>query len=92
MKKDSESPYPVEGKTAKLADEIESWRSFAEALRSEDRQLLRRMLEKIWTCSDAVENCKEGYETEAFLLSLLISQQKTIDLLEKKKRELLRDA
>ena len=86
------SETPVEGKKAKLVDEAESWRSFAEALRSEDRQLLRQMLEKIWAYKDAVENCKEGYETEAFLLSLLISQQKTIDLLEKKKRELLCDA
>lgn len=90
MKKNDETPD--EDKKAKLVDEADSWRSFAEALRSEDRQLLRRMLEKIWTFKDAVENCKEGYETEAFLLSLLISQQKTIDLLDQKKSEFLRGA
>ena len=71
----------------KLVEEVKSWRSFAKALRLEDRRLFNEMLEKIWDCADAVENCREGYVTEAFLLSLLISQQKTIDqLLEKKKR------
>jgi len=66
----------------KLLDEVESWRSFAQALRIEDRRLLNSMLEKIWEFESAVESCKEGYETEAFLLGLLILQQKTIDYLE----------
>jgi hypothetical protein len=66
----------------KLQQEVESWRPFAKALRLEDRQLLNRMLEKIWAFDSVVENSKEGYETEAFLLSLLILQQKTIDHLE----------
>lgn len=74
-----------------LQFEIESWRPFAKALRLEDRQLLNRMMEKIWPLESAVESAKEGYETEAFLLALLILQQKTIDrleemLTEKKKR------
>jgi len=77
----------------KLLFEVESWRSFAKALRLEDRQRLNRMLEKIWSFNGAVENSKRGYETEAFLLGLLILQQKTIDRLEemaaekKKKRQ-----
>jgi hypothetical protein len=71
----------------KLQFELESWRSFAKALRLEDRQLLNRMLEKIWSFNGAVENSKRGYETEAFLLSLLILQQKTIDRLEEKVAE-----
>jgi len=66
----------------KLRDEVESWRSFARALRIEDRQVLNQMLERIWSFDAAVENCKEGYETEAFLLGLLILQQKAIDYLE----------
>jgi hypothetical protein len=69
-------------KTRKLLVEVESWRPFSRALRIEDRRLLNRMLEKIWSFDDAVENSKEGYETEAFLLGLLILQQKTIDQLE----------
>jgi hypothetical protein len=67
----------------KLLDEIESWRAFMQALRLQDRQALNQLLEKIWAFDNVVENCKEGYETEAFLLSLLILQQKTIDRLER---------
>jgi hypothetical protein len=70
------------GRSSKLQDEVQSWRSFARALRIEDRQLLNHVLEKIWPFDGAVESCKEGYETEAFLLGLLILQQKTIDRLE----------
>jgi len=70
-----------EGKK-KLQIEVKSWRSFATALRLEDRQLLNTMLEKIWPFTDMIEECKEGYETEAFLLGLLVIQQKTIDRLE----------
>ena len=80
-----------EGEKKLLKLEVESWRPFAKALRLEDRQLLNRMMEKIWPFEGAVERAKEGYETEAFLLGLLILQQKTIDRLEemmaeKKKR------
>jgi hypothetical protein len=53
-----------------------------QALRLQDRQTLNQLLEKIWAFGEAVEHCKEGYDTEAFLLSLLILQQKTIDRLE----------
>ena len=67
----------------KLLNEVKSWRSFAQALRIEDRRLLNRMLENIWSFDGVVESCKEGYETEAFLLGLLVLQQKTIDHLEK---------
>ena len=70
----------------KLAEEVGSWKSFEKALRLPDRELFHAMVEKSWSFSEAVENSKEGYVTEAFLLTLLISQQKIIDqLLEKKK-------
>ena len=70
----------------KLAEEVSSWKSFEKALRLQDRELFHAMVEKSWSFSEAVENSREGYVTEAFLLSLLISQQKLIDqLLEKKK-------
>jgi len=71
----------------KLVEEVASWKSFAKALRLEDRKLLQEMVENIWSYTDAVENSTEENVTEAFLLGLLISQQKTIDrLLEKRKR------
>jgi hypothetical protein len=71
----------------KLVEEVNSWKSFEKALRLQDRNLFHEMVEKSWSFSEAVENSREGYVTEAFLLSLLISQQKLIDqLLEKKKQ------
>ena len=82
VKKEDKKPEKLEVRRQKLLDEVESWKSFAQALRIEDRRLLNSMLEKIWPFDSAVENCKEGYETEAFLLGLLILQQKMIDRLE----------
>ena len=67
---------------SKLKAEIDSWHSFIQSLRFEDRQFLRDMLSKAWRYADAVENSKEGYTTEAFLVSLLISRQKNINWLE----------
>jgi len=69
---------------SKLKFELDSWPYFEGALRLEDRTLLRKMNEDIVKCAEAVENCKEGYETEAYLLTLLIHQQKFIDFLETK--------
>jgi hypothetical protein len=68
-------------KPPKLKEEIDSWSRFVESLRLEDRELFKNMVQKIWTYSDAVEICKDEYTTEALLLSILISQQKTINWL-----------
>ncbi len=75
----------------KLVDEVDSWKLFAKALRLEDRKLFQEMIEKIWSYTDAVENSGEEKVTEAFLLSLLISQQKIIDKLLEKRRRYSRD-
>jgi bacterioferritin (cytochrome b1) len=72
----------LKNEAPKLKEEIDSWSLFVESLRLEDRETFKRMVEKIWTFSDSVEICKDEYTTEAFLLSILISQQKTIDWLE----------
>ena len=76
----------------RLVEEVKSWKSFEKALRLQDRELFHAMVEKIWSFSEAVENSGEGYVTEAFLLSLLISQQKLIDRLLEKKKHYNRDA
>lgn len=72
----------LKNEAPKLKEEIDSWSLFVESLRLEDRETFKRMVEKIWTFSDSVEICKDEYTTEAFLLSILVSQQKTIDWLE----------
>jgi bacterioferritin (cytochrome b1) len=65
----------------KLKQEIDSWSLFVESLRLEDREVFKSMIQKSWAYSDSVEICRDEYTTEAFLISLLISQQKTIDWL-----------
>jgi len=66
------------GKIPKLMQEVESWRSFLYSLRSEDRQLFRELIENIFRYADAVENCDRSYTTEAFLLSMILFQHRTI--------------
>jgi bacterioferritin (cytochrome b1) len=52
-----------------------------ESLRLEDRELFKSMVQKIWAYSDSIEICRDEHTTEAFLISILISQQKTINWL-----------
>ncbi|MHB1907567.1 MAG: hypothetical protein ACYCQJ_01700 [Nitrososphaerales archaeon] len=75
----------------KLKEEIDSWAPFVESLRLEDRQVFRKMIENTWNYSDSIEICKDEYTTEAFLISILISQQKTINFLSKE-MEILRES
>lgn len=67
--------------SAKLKEEIDSWTPFLESLRPEDRDLFKEMIQRSWDYVDSVEICSEEYITEAFLISLLVSQQKTINSL-----------
>ncbi len=67
--------------TAKLKDEIESWTPFLESLRPEDKELFKEMIQRSWDYADSVEVCGEEYVTEAFLISLLVSQQKKVNFL-----------
>jgi hypothetical protein len=78
---DSVGQSDLEGRPAKLKEEIDSWSLFVESLRLEDRELFKSMVQKIWAYSDSVEICKNEHTTEALLLSILISQQKTINWL-----------
>jgi hypothetical protein len=71
----------LKSKHVKLKEEIDSWSLFVESLRLEDRELFKNMMQKTWAYSNAVEICKDEYATEALLLSILISQQKTINWL-----------
>ena len=88
MEVENETKFVADQKGArpKLVEEVDSWNAFAKALRLEDRKLFQEMVEKSWSYADAVESSREENVTEAFLLSLLISQQKTIDKLEEKRK------
>lgn len=66
----------------RLKEEIDSWRPYAEALRKEDRETFREMMNTVAASyNQAIERAERGYDTESLLMSVLMSQQKTIDWL-----------
>lgn len=64
-----------------LAKEIESWRGFAESLRSEDRELFKAMLNDCQRYVQAINAKGEPFPAESLLMALIFSQHKTIGCL-----------
>ena len=64
-----------------LTKEIESWKGFEYALREEDRKLFVKMLNDCYKYSTAINAKGEPFSTEALLITLILSQQKLIDIL-----------
>jgi hypothetical protein len=63
-----------------LTKEIESWRSFASSLNSEEyREVFNKMLSDCYKYANAVNAKGEPFPTDSLLMSLLLSQQKMID-------------
>ena len=66
----------------RLKEEIDSWRPYAEALRQEDREVFREMMNGAAASYNlAIERAERGYDTEAVMMSILLNQQKTIEWL-----------
>jgi hypothetical protein len=65
-----------------LRQELESWRPFVEALRFEDRQVARQMMESCWRYIEAIEASGKDYVTEPFFLTLLTVQERRLRTLE----------
>jgi len=61
-----------------LKAELESWRPFVEALRFEDRQVARDMMERCTRYVEAMEASGKEYFTEPFFLSVLLTQEKQV--------------
>jgi hypothetical protein len=61
-----------------LKEELESWRPFVEALRFEDRQVARDMMESCWRYLEAVEQSGKDYLTEPFFLTVLLVQERRL--------------
>ena len=73
------SPLAV---SQRLKQEVDSWRPYAEALRNEDREVFREMMNDVARAyGEAVELAERGYDTEAVMMSILLSQQKMINSL-----------
>ncbi|MGD0638679.1 MAG: hypothetical protein ABSA72_11645 [Nitrososphaerales archaeon] len=73
-------PFAAEDKITirLLKDELESWRPFVEALRFEDRQVAREMMESCWRYAEAVEQSGKEFLTEPFFLTVLLAQEKRL--------------
>ena len=63
-------------------EELESWRPFVEALRFEDRQVAREMMESCWRYVEAVEQSGKEFLTEPFFLTVLLAQEKRLKAFE----------
>ena len=65
-----------------LTKEIESWRSFAASLNSEEyKEIFNKMLADCYKYAKAINAKGEPFPPEPLLMSLLLSQQKMIDRL-----------
>ena len=61
-----------------LKEELEGWRPFVEALRFEDRQVARELMESCWRYVEAVEQSGKEFLTEPFFLTVLLAQEKRL--------------
>jgi hypothetical protein len=72
----------AEAVSRRLKQEIDSWRPYAEALRQDDREVFRDMMNEISSSyREAIDMAERGYDTEALMMSILLKQQKTINWL-----------
>jgi hypothetical protein len=72
----------AEAVSRRLKQEIDSWRPYAEALRQDDREVFRDMVNEISAgYREAIDMAERGYDTEALMMSILLKQQKTINWL-----------
>ena len=65
-----------------LKDEIGSWKPFIDALRAEDRAIVKDLMERCWRYAPAIESSKKKYLVEPFFLTILIEQEKKIRWIE----------
>ena len=64
-----------------LAQEIETWKGFADILRGDNRSLFLQMLEQCCQYERAINSKGEYYSAESFLMALIFLQHKIINIL-----------
>lgn len=73
----------------RLREELDSWKPYVDALRQEDREVFKDMMNAISSAyGEAVESAERGYDTEAIMMSVLLNQQKMINWLSALARKL----
>jgi hypothetical protein len=64
-----------------IVKEIESWRRFADVLRTDDRELFKEMMRLCYEYIPAMEAKGSPFPSEPLFMSLLFVQHKTIERL-----------
>lgn len=75
---------------SKVVKEIESWRPFGEALRTEDRELYRQMMQQCCEYLPSMEVRAEPFPSEALFMGLIFLQHRIIEQLTRKVEKLER--
>lgn len=73
----------VESYRIAVENEINRWNGFAKALRSEDRAAFDAVMDACRSYASAASNATQPVLFEPMVISILVSQQKTIMRLEK---------
>ena len=69
------SLFPNEDSSSNITvQEIESWKSFADSLKEEDRELFNKMLNDCYKYSNAI-NPKEVFPAESLLMALNLTSK-----------------
>jgi len=69
-----------------LAKEIESWRTFGDNLRKEDKETFNKMIHNCYKHIRSINLKGEQYTTESLLMSLILTQHQMIEFLMKTKK------
>ena len=69
-----------------LAREIEAWKSFADSLRAEDRDVFNKMIHQCYRHIKSINLKGEPYTTQSLLMSLILTQQQMIEFLLKSRK------
>ena len=75
---------------SKIVKEIESWRPFGEALRADDRELYRQMMQRCCEYLPSMEVKAEPFPNDSLFMGLLFLQHRMIEELTRKIEKLER--
>ena len=75
---------------SKIVKEIDSWRPFGEALRADDRELYRQMMQRCCEYLPSMEVKAEPFPNDSLFMGLVFLQHRMIDELVKKVEKLER--
>ncbi len=69
--------------TSLVEDEIESWKGFVDALRTEDREIFKDMMNICRQYAIEIEAAERSITTETLFMTILLAQHKMIKWLQR---------